>query len=90
MNVTTGNKNTSEFILRCAACGLFLADATSHFDVVAVTYKADKALTFPDGEAAENARKFMKSLYSSFDWRAVERDVHLRVSNIYLLQQQAA
>lgn len=88
--VTDGNKNTTEFILRCAACGLFLADATSHFDVIAVTYKADKALTFPDGEAAQCAADFMRAKYPSFDWRAVERDLHLEKQKAVYLFQRAA
>ncbi|MEC4722951.1 hypothetical protein RY831_27710 [Noviherbaspirillum sp. CPCC 100848] len=91
MNDTTRYKKPSNFVMRCAACGLFLADATSHFDVIAVTYKADKALTFPDGEAAEHARKFMSSLYGSFDWRAVELDPYLdRKAEVFLLKRQAA
>lgn len=80
----------TEFILRCAACGLFLADATSHFDVIAVTYKADRALTFPDGEAASKAREFMKSLYPSFDWRAVESEGHIERQRATYLFTKAA
>lgn len=90
MNVTDRNKKTTEFILRCAACGLFLADATSQFNVIAVTYKADMALTFPDGEAASKAREFMRSLYPSFDWRAVERDEHMnKQAAVYLFHRAA-
>ena len=66
----------TDFILRCAACGLFLSDATPHFEIVAVTIKPKCALVFPDGEAAELARKFLHSIYPSFDWRAVERDLY--------------
>ena len=90
MSETSGNKKPTEFILRCAACGLFLADATSHFDVIAVTYKVDKALTFPDGEAVSKAREFMRSLYPSFDWRGVERDEHVAKQESVFLFQRAA
>lgn len=90
MSVTSSNKKPTEFLLRCAACGLYLADATSHFDVIAVTYKADKALTFPDGEASSKAREFMRSLYPSFDWRAVERDEYVAKQESVSLFQRAA
>lgn len=91
MNDTTRYKKPNNFVMRCAACGLFLADATSHFDVIAVTYKAENALAFPDGEAVEKARKFISSLYGSFDWRGVEREAHInRASELFLIKRQAA
>jgi hypothetical protein len=91
VNDTNRYKNASNFVMRCAACGLFLADATGDFEVIAVTYKAENALTFPDGEAAEKARKFISALYGSFDWRAVEQDAHInRATELFLIKRQAA
>lgn len=88
--VTNGNNKTTDFVLRCAACGLYLADAASNFDVIAVTLKADKALVLTDGEAAEKARKFMKALYPSFEWRAVEKGMQAGTGAVLISQQFAA
>ncbi|HYD63313.1 MAG TPA: hypothetical protein VEC35_23355 [Noviherbaspirillum sp.] len=72
MAVTTSNKKaTDNHALRCAATGLYLADATTDFHVISVTPKPEKALPLADLEAAEHARKFMRSLYGSFDWQSV-------------------
>ena len=72
MQVTTGNKKaTEDHALRCAATGLYLADATNDFNIISVTPKPEKALPLTDLAAAEHARKFMRSLYGSFDWQAV-------------------
>lgn len=72
MSVTQGNKKASEnHALRCAATGLYLADATTDFNVISVTPKPERALPLADREAADHARKFMRSLYGSFDWQAV-------------------
>lgn len=66
--VTCGN---APHKLKCAATGLYLSDATVHFDTIAVTYKPALALDFPDFEGATIAQKLVKSLYGSFDWQPV-------------------
>lgn len=71
MQVTTSNKKASDFALRCASTGLYLADASSDFNIISVTPKAERALPLTDFEAARHARTFMRSLYGSFDWQAV-------------------
>jgi hypothetical protein len=70
--VTTGNKKHSKgFGLRCKSTGLYLSDATHHFEVVAVSYRENLAFSLPTAEAAESARKIVKALYGSFDWQSV-------------------
>lgn len=63
--VTTGYK------LKCLASGLFLSDATKHFECISITYQQDIALPFPDLEAATLAQKLVTSIYGSFDWQPV-------------------
>lgn len=63
--ITTGYK------LKCLASGLFLSDATPHFETISITYQAGRALDFPTHDAAAKAQKLVTSLYGSFDWQPV-------------------
>lgn len=70
--VTVSNKKaTKEAHMKCRATGLFMSDATPDFKTLAVTHSTDRAFVFPCAEAAEHARKFLCSLYGSFDWQVV-------------------
>jgi hypothetical protein len=73
MSTVTGRnkKPSNSYNLRCSATGLFLSDATSDFKVIAVTHRQPFAFVLPCEDAADHARKFMKSLYGSFDWQSV-------------------
>lgn len=71
MQVTRSNKKETSFCLKCAATGLLMADATSDFKVLAVTYRDEHAFEFPCDDAAKHARVIVGSLYGSFDWQVV-------------------
>lgn len=74
MQVTTGNKKATPCHIVCATTGLYMADATSDFQTLAITQRAERAFLFPCIEAAQHGTKFLKSLYPSFDWTAVKVD----------------
>jgi hypothetical protein len=67
----SNNKAGTSYNLRCTQTGLYMSDATPDFKVIAVTHRKPFAFVLPCEDAAEHARKFMKSLYGSFDWTAV-------------------
>lgn len=67
----TNTQVTTGYRLKCLASGLFLSDATPHFECISITYRPEMALPFPDIEAAKLAQKMVTSLYGSFDWQPV-------------------
>lgn len=71
MEVTSGNKKETPCHLVCRTTDLFMADATPDFHTLAITQLPSRAFVFPCIDAAEHGRKFLKSLYPSFDWQAV-------------------
>lgn len=62
-------KNLKLHVLRCAVTGLYLADATADFVVVAVSQKKGRALRLDGEESARDACRFIKALYPTFDWK---------------------
>ena len=51
--------------------GLYMTDATSDFQTLAVSPVPSRAFSFIDAEAAEHARKFISALYPRFNWQVV-------------------
>lgn len=71
MNVTNSNKKPTPCFLQCKATGLFMQDATPDFRTLAITMRTERAFVFPCIDSAEHGRKFVRSLYGSFDWQLV-------------------
>lgn len=67
----TNTQVTTGYRLKCLASGLFLSDATPHFECISVTNAKERALPFPDLDAVTNAQKMVGSIYGSFDWQPV-------------------
>lgn len=75
MSVTACNKKATAYHLQCSTTGVFMSDATPDFRVLAITNDASRAFQFPHEDAVSHGRKFVKSLYPSFDWKAVPVEV---------------
>lgn len=75
MQVTTSNNKATPFHIICVETGLYMADATPDFHTLAITQLPSRAFVFPCQDAAEHGRKFLKSIYPSFDWQTVPTEV---------------